>query len=81
MRFTARDCAGDGSCRERPAFEALCQCRLQQPLRILQLARAGLESGTFDHPRYEALARKWELWGAVALLLPLAAFTLMILKP
>ena len=51
---------------------------LQKQLR--DLARAGVV-GTFDHPRYEALARKWELWGAVALLLPLAAFVLMILKP
>ena len=52
---------------------------LQKQLR--DLARTGLESGAFDHPRYEALARRWELWGAVALLLPLAAFVLMILKP
>ena len=52
---------------------------LQKQLRAL--ARTGLETGSFDHPRYEALARKWELWGAVALLLPLAAFVLMILKP
>jgi uncharacterized membrane protein len=52
---------------------------LQRQLR--DLARTGLESGTFDHPRYEALARTWELWGAVALALPLAAMVLMILKP
>ena len=52
---------------------------LQKQLR--ELARTGLETGSFDHPRYEVLARKWELWGAVALLLPLAAFVLMILKP
>ena len=51
---------------------------LQKQLR--DLARAGV-IGTFDHPRYEALARTWELWGAVALALPLAAFVLMILKP
>jgi uncharacterized membrane protein len=52
---------------------------LQKQLR--DLARAGVQTGTFDHPRYEALARQWELWGAVAVLLPLAAFALMILKP
>jgi len=52
---------------------------LQKQLR--DLARAGVQTGTFDHPRYESLARKWELWGAVAVLLPLAAFALMILKP
>jgi len=51
---------------------------LQKQLR--DLARTGV-TGTFDHPRYEALARQWELWGAVALLLPLGAFALMILKP
>ena len=52
---------------------------LQKQLR--DLARAGVQTGTFDHPRYEALAHKWELWGAIAVLLPLAAFALMILKP
>jgi len=51
---------------------------LQKQLR--ELARAGV-IGTFDHPRYEALARQWELWGAVAVILPLVAFVLMILKP
>jgi len=52
---------------------------LQKQLRTL--ARTGLESGTFDHPRYEALARKWELWGAAALILPITAMALMIFKP
>jgi uncharacterized membrane protein len=52
---------------------------LQKQLRAL--ARTGLESGTFDHSRYEALARTWELWGAVALILPLATLVLMVLKP
>jgi len=52
---------------------------LQKQLRAL--ARTGLESGTFDHPRYAALARQWELWGAIALLLPITAMALMILKP
>ena len=52
---------------------------IQKQLRAL--ARTGLETGTFDHPRYEALARKWELWGAAALILPLAALALMVLKP
>ncbi|HXS82452.1 MAG TPA: DUF2269 family protein [Methylomirabilota bacterium] len=52
---------------------------LQKQLRAL--AHAGLTSGAFDHARYDALARRWELWGAVALLLPFAAFVLMILKP
>jgi len=51
---------------------------IQKQLR--DLARTGV-TDAFDHPRYEALARQWELWGAVALLLPLGAFALMILKP
>jgi uncharacterized membrane protein len=51
---------------------------LQKQLRTL--ARAGVE-GTFDHPRYEALARRWELWGGIALLLPLIALAVMVLKP
>ena len=30
---------------------------------------------------YDALTAKWELWGAVALIMPLAALVLMVLKP
>jgi len=30
---------------------------------------------------YERLSKNWDFWGAIALLLPLAAFVLMILKP
>ena len=52
---------------------------LQKQLRAL--AQAGLESGKFDHARYEALTRQWELWGAAALITPLAAMVLMVLKP
>lgn len=51
---------------------------LQKQLRAL--ASAGLET-TFDHARYDALARQWELWGAAALITPLAALVLMVLKP
>src|SRR6185312_5522259 len=40
MRLATRDCAGNGSSGEWPALQALCQCRLQQPLRIFQLARS-----------------------------------------
>ena len=31
--------------------------------------------------QYEELSRGWDFWGAIALLLPIAAFVLMILKP
>jgi uncharacterized membrane protein len=31
--------------------------------------------------RYEALSRGWDVWGAIALILPLLAMVLMVLKP
>lgn len=52
---------------------------LQRKLRAV--AAAGAESGTFDAAAYHALARQWEIWGAVALLTPLAGLALMVLKP
>lgn len=52
---------------------------LQQRLRAL--AEAGVQSGTFDYTRYHALAIRWEIWGAVALLTPVAGLVLMVLKP
>jgi uncharacterized membrane protein len=51
---------------------------LQVQLRAL--ARAGVE-GEFDWSRYQRLAHAWELWGAIALLTPIAALVLMVLKP
>ena len=48
---------------------------LQQ--RMLQLAR----SESFSWEAYERLTRSWELWGAVALLTPITALVLMVLKP
>lgn len=52
---------------------------LQRKLR--DLASASAQAGTFDYTAYHALARKWEFWGAVALLTPLAGLVLMVLKP
>lgn len=49
--------------------------------RLHAMAREGAESGAFDYARYHALARRWELWGAFALLTPLAGLVLMVLKP
>jgi uncharacterized membrane protein len=43
-------------------------------------AGAGAEQG-WDWGRYQDLARTWERWGAVALVTPLAALVLMVLKP
>jgi uncharacterized membrane protein len=49
--------------------------------RMLKLMRAGVESGAPDWEGYQRLSRDWALWGAVALLLPLAALIVMVLKP
>ena len=45
--------------------------------RLLSLA----QPSSFRYEAYLSLTRKWELWGAVALVTPLAAMALMILKP
>lgn len=37
------------------------------------------EDAQFD--RYEQLSKQWNLWGTIALVAPLIAFILMILKP
>lgn len=52
---------------------------LQRQLRAM--AKEGAELGAFDYARYHAVARRWELWGAIALLTPLAGLVLMVLKP
>ena len=49
--------------------------------RLRALAAAGAESGSFDYAAYHALARRWEFWGAAALLTPVAGLVLMVLKP
>ncbi|HKU90033.1 MAG TPA: DUF2269 family protein [Steroidobacteraceae bacterium] len=46
--------------------------------------KAMAENGTrgdFDYERYRALALRWEVWGAIALLTPVAGLALMVLKP
>lgn len=48
---------------------------------MLKLMEAGAASGTPDWTAYQALSRSWAFWGAVALLLPLAAMFLMVFKP
>lgn len=49
--------------------------------RMRDMARAGAESGAFDFDAYARVARRWDTWGAVALLTPLAGLALMVLKP
>ena len=47
---------------------------------LLVMAQAGT-AGNFDYAGYAAVARRWEFWGAAALLTPLAGLMLMVLKP
>jgi uncharacterized membrane protein len=48
---------------------------------LLAHAQAGAASGSFDFAAYERIARRWEFWGAVATVTPLAGLALMVLKP
>ena len=50
-------------------------------VRIVDLARAGMETKQMDWNLYHRLSRAWEVWGLVALLTPVAAVVLMVLKP
>ncbi len=52
---------------------------LQRQLR--DVARNASGAGDFDLARYDALSRRWGLWGAIALAAPLIAVSLMVLKP
>lgn len=52
---------------------------LQRQLRAL--AHAATSTEPFDYSAYHRLARRWEVWGAVALLTPVAGLVLMVLKP
>jgi uncharacterized membrane protein len=47
---------------------------------LLALARAGTV-GSFDYAAYAGVARRWEVWGAAALLTPAVGLLLMVLKP
>jgi uncharacterized membrane protein len=49
---------------------------LQKELRAL-----AQDGAAFDWTRYETVARRWERWGALALVTPVIALALMILKP
>ena len=50
-------------------------------VRLRALAQAGVERGAFDWAGYRRMARAWEWWGLAALLTPVAALVLMVLKP
>ena len=48
---------------------------------LLALAQAGSGAKIFDYAGYALVARRWEIWGAAALLTPAAGLVLMVLKP
>ena len=48
---------------------------------LLKLAEGGTLSASFDYPRYLGVARRWEMWGAIALVTPVVGLVLMVLKP
>jgi uncharacterized membrane protein len=48
---------------------------------LLALAQAGSGVKIFDYTGYAMVARRWEVWGATALLTPAAGLVLMVLKP
>ena len=50
-------------------------------VRLRALAMTAVTGGTWDAELYHRLSRRWEIWGAVAILTPLAALVLMIFKP
>ena len=49
--------------------------------RLQGLALQGAAGGNWDPVAYRRLSRRWEFWGAVAVLTPLAAVVLMVFKP
>jgi uncharacterized membrane protein len=49
--------------------------------RMLAVAAAGIRSQRWDAATYRRLSRRWEIWGVVAILTPLAALVLMVYKP
>jgi uncharacterized membrane protein len=53
--------------------------RSQRQLR--DIADAGVTSGTMDWTRYEQISAVWNLWGTIALIAPIIAVALMVLKP
>jgi uncharacterized membrane protein len=45
------------------------------------VADAGTKSGAVDQAHYKAISARWNFWGMVALIAPLGAVALMVLKP
>jgi uncharacterized membrane protein len=53
--------------------------RLQRELE--SVANDGARSGTLDEARYRGISASWNMWGLIALLAPVGAVVLMVLKP
>ena len=53
--------------------------RLQRDLE--SVASEGERTGTLDTAKYERISAQWNLWGMIALLAPVGAVALMVLKP
>jgi uncharacterized membrane protein len=49
--------------------------------RMHALAAAGAKDGQLDWSAYETATRSWNVWGVIALVAPLVAVALMVLKP
>ena len=49
--------------------------------RLRDFAASASNVNAFDYAQYQALAIRWERWGAAALLTPVGAVVLMVLKP
>jgi uncharacterized membrane protein len=58
------------------AFGPLARAQKQ----LYELAQRGLSTDA-DRAQYRALSQTWDLWGGVALLMPIIALVLMVLKP
>ncbi len=50
-------------------------------LQLRTLAMQAARGGEWDPSTYHRLSRRWELWGLFAILTPVAALVLMVLKP
>ncbi|PZR57511.1 MAG: hypothetical protein DLM50_05935 [Candidatus Meridianibacter frigidus] len=58
------------------AFIPLARVQLQ----LHEIALGGLSSQA-EREQYQALSHRWNLWGSIALITPLFAFFLMVVKP
>jgi uncharacterized membrane protein len=53
---------------------------IQKKLRAVAAAGAG-DASQMDWPYYESLSKQWKLWGMIALVTPMIALVLMVMKP